>query len=104
MPSHQGIVAVVFGADDRTQGAGFAQFLRQLAGVDVINADDARTLEVRRQAFDRTKVRVSQHWRMTKPATRARDCGVGFSDAVVANFGVGHGDDLAGVGGIRETS
>ena len=94
----------VSGRDDAFHGAFFAEVFRDLAGVDSVDGDDVVVDEVFGKCAGGAVVTGFEaafaHDESAAEGLAGFD--VFFADAVVADLGVGHGDDLACVGGVGE--
>ena len=102
--SLQGRPVEVRGGDDAVLGALHAEVTGQRPRVDALDPDDALFREPRVQVRGGAPVRAEA---ADFPDDESRQPGPGGfpvfgNDAVVPDQGIGHGDDLAAVGGIRE--
>jgi hypothetical protein len=101
---HQPHRVEVAGGDDALHGPGQPDVAGQGAGVDLVDAQDASRAQEVGQAAVGAPV-AADAARLADDVARHVDAlalEVLRVDAVVAHQGVGHGDDLAAVGGVGE--
>ena len=102
--AHQTLRVQILGGQGRVHHAVKAHPSGQLPGVDAFYADDVVFLQVGGQALGRAPVAryAGALLHHEAPHVGAGGFVVLWIDPVVADQGVGHGDDLAGVRGIGE--
>ncbi len=113
MPTMPGLAAAlatglvgadVLGGEQGTHGAALPEMLGQRAGVDPLDADDPVGGEVVGEADLAAPVarRLAEFFDDEAADVGLVGFGIELVDPVVADQRVGHGDDLAAVGGIGE--